>query len=74
MTAGLERDVVDASSGGMSIDDIDRSVIQPAAVSDERKAALWLLAWSVLPGAVARSHAIALLDGTAGGYFGNVRE
>ena len=47
MTPVLERAVVDASSGGMSLGDIDESVIKPAAVSDERKAALWLLAWSL---------------------------
>lgn len=74
MTAGLERAVVDASSGGMSIDDIEQSVIQPASVSQERKAALWLLAWSVQPGGAARSRAIAGLAGAAGEGLGDVRE
>lgn len=46
MTATLERAVIEASSGGMSIDDVEQTVIQPAAVSQEHKAALWLLAWS----------------------------
>jgi hypothetical protein len=66
VTAGLERAVADASSRGMSIDDIDQSVIQPATVGAEHKAALWLLAWSFLPVDARGAEAIAVLGPTFG--------
>ena len=64
MTGGPERAVADASTGGRSIEDIDRSVIGPAAISDEHKAALWLLAWSFLPDNGGRTNATVHLDRT----------
>jgi hypothetical protein len=50
MTAILLRDAVEAyAHAGVELDDIDRELIQPAPLSEDEKAALWLLAWCSLP-------------------------
>jgi hypothetical protein len=35
---------------GKSLDEVEREVIEPAKISGEQKAALWLVAWSIFHG------------------------
>jgi hypothetical protein len=36
--------------GGSDVDTVERAVIEPAALGDDEKAALWLLAWCLANG------------------------
>jgi hypothetical protein len=37
------------SSRGASLDEIEDRVIDPTAISERKKSALWLYAWSLMP-------------------------
>ena len=39
---------------GGSVDDVDAEIIEPSAFSADEKAALWLYAWSFVPGRMQR--------------------
>lgn len=47
-------DVQRRMSRGGSVDDVDAEIIQPSEFSAEEKAALWLYAWSYVPGRMQR--------------------
>jgi hypothetical protein len=41
----LREEIIACSSGGVELPEIERNLIDPAPVSEDEKAALWLLAW-----------------------------
>lgn len=41
-------------SRGGSVDDVDAEIIEPSPFSADEKAALWLYAWSYVPGRMQR--------------------
>jgi hypothetical protein len=41
-------------SRGGSVDDVDAEIIEPSGFSADEKAALWLYAWSYVPGRMQR--------------------
>jgi hypothetical protein len=43
----LRDQVAEAMHDGASLDDVDRTVISPAALSPELRSALWLYAWEL---------------------------
>ena len=47
-------DVRRRMSRGGSVDDVDAEIIEPSAFSADEKAALWLYAWSYVPGRMQR--------------------
>jgi hypothetical protein len=47
-------DVRRRMSRGGSVDDVDAAIIEPSAFSADEKAALWLYAWSFVPGRMQR--------------------
>jgi hypothetical protein len=50
---------------GVSLDRVENEVIDPAELSSDRKAALWLYAWSFIDGREQRATAKGLLGGLA---------
>ena len=49
-TVGRARaDVRRRMSRGGSVDDVEAEIIEPAGISADEKAALWLYAWSYVP-------------------------
>jgi hypothetical protein len=42
---------------GSSVDDVDSDLIEPSGLSADQKAALWLYAWSFVPGRKQRKSA-----------------
>jgi UDP-N-acetyl-D-mannosaminuronic acid transferase (WecB/TagA/CpsF family) len=61
MLTDLQIAVGVAVTHGRSIDDVDETIIQPAPVSQDARAALWLYAWSLQPSHVQRGVALAHL-------------
>lgn len=57
MIVGLQERIADMLEAGSSLDVIDERVIQPAPLSEDQKAALWLFAWSRL--SHPRAHLVA---------------
>jgi hypothetical protein len=45
----LREEIVLRARAGAGLAEIDRALIEPAAVDEDEKAALWLLAWCSLP-------------------------
>jgi len=41
----LRRSVASAAAAGASLDEIDDTLVRPAALDEERRSALWLYAW-----------------------------
>jgi hypothetical protein len=54
MVQRARADVRRHMSRGGSVDDVDAEVIAPSAFSADEKAALWLYAWSYVPGRMQR--------------------
>ena len=46
----LQERIAALMGSGLSLDQVEQEVIDPAHISGERKAALWLYAWSVSQG------------------------
>ncbi len=44
-TTTLADDIAACALAGIDLDEIERVLIEPTALSEEEKAALWLLAW-----------------------------
>jgi hypothetical protein len=53
----LEHQVMVAMSDGMSVDDVNDEIIEPAPLDPDAKGALWLYAWSLQLQHVQRSEA-----------------
>lgn len=51
--------ITTAIAEGRTLDEVDEQVIQPAALSDDHKAALWLYAWSFMDSGKQRSLALS---------------
>ena len=47
---------------GRGLSEVEDELIDPAALSTDEKAALWLLAWSMLPPADQRAEVQALIE------------
>ena len=47
-------DVRRRMSRGGSVDDVEAEIIEPSSFNDDEKAALWLYAWSYVPGRMQR--------------------
>lgn len=54
MLGRARADVRRCMSHGGSVDDVDAEIIEPSGFSAEEKAALWLYAWSYVPGRMQR--------------------
>ena len=54
MLGQARADVRRRMSRGGSVDDVDAEVIEPSDFSADEKAALWLYAWSFVPGRIQR--------------------
>lgn len=50
--------VTEARESGCSLEEVEGLLIEPAALDDDQKSALWLLAWSYLPSGNQRSFAL----------------
>jgi hypothetical protein len=46
---------------GLSLDRVEHEVIEPSDLSSDRKAALWLYAWSFMDGPEQRARATSIL-------------
>ena len=66
MHSHYQRRVAELVASGASIDHIDDTVIAPAPLTAEAKAALWLYAWSFQPVAEQRRVALEGLAAAAG--------
>ena len=44
--SGLREQIVERIDAGEQLADVEREVIEPAALSDDDKAGLWLFGWS----------------------------
>jgi hypothetical protein len=45
--ADLRDEIISMTRAGVGLRDIEETVIEPAALDDDARAALWLLAWSL---------------------------
>ena len=54
---GARAEVRGRMRGGSTIDDVDAEIIEPTDFSADEKAALWLYAWSFVPGRSQRKSA-----------------
>jgi hypothetical protein len=45
--ADLRDEIITKSRAGVGLRDIEKTVIEPAALDEDEQAALWLLAWSL---------------------------
>jgi hypothetical protein len=61
----LQVRIASMMQSGVSLDRVENEVIDPAELSSDRKAALWLYAWSFIDGREQRATAKGLLGGLA---------
>jgi hypothetical protein len=60
-TYRLQEQIAGLMLGGASLDSVEEEVIEPCGLDEDRKAALWLYAWSFMDGSEQRSQAARLL-------------